>query len=64
MAPSMASVPLLIKKQSWSSPGASSPKSWASAPRRGSKSSCELKGMRSSWDFTARTILGWLMPAE
>ena len=41
MAPSIASVPLMMKKQSCRSPGASSPSSSARAPRSGSSSSCE-----------------------
>ena len=46
IAPSTASVPLLMKKEYCRSPGVISPSSSASAPRSGSSSSCEDSGMR------------------
>ena len=58
MAPSTASVPLLMKKHFCRFPGAISPRISASAPRSGSRSSWLESGIRSSWRRTASTILG------
>ncbi len=63
MAPSMASVPLLMKKEFCSSPGVTSASTRASAARQGSSSSWLLSAMRSIWSVTALTIFGWLTPA-
>ena len=63
IAPSTASVPLLMKKEYCRSPGVISPSSSASAPRSGSSSSCDESGMRWSWSATAFRILGCRMPA-
>ncbi len=63
IAPSMASVPLLMKNEFWRSPGVTSASTFASAARQGSSSSWLLSAMRPSWSVTALTILGWLTPA-
>ena len=63
MAPSMASVPLLMKKEFCRSPGVTSARTLASAARQGSSSSWLLSAMRCIWSVTALTILGWFTPA-
>ena len=63
MAPSIASVPLLMKKEFCRSPGVTSASTLASAARHGSSSSWLLSAMRWSWSVTALTIVGWLTPA-
>ncbi len=63
MAPSMASVPLLMKKAFCRSPGVTMASSLASAARQGSSSSWLLSAIRRIWSATAFTIFGWLTPA-
>jgi hypothetical protein len=52
-APSMASVPLLMKNEFWRSPGVISATSRASAPRQGSSYSWLFNAMRGSCVVTA-----------
>ena len=58
IAPSTASVPLLMKKLHPSSPGVTAASSFASAARQGSSNSWLLSAMRPIWSCTALTILG------